>query len=176
MPGWGGPPPQPPRGSNTGLIVGLSIAGVVVLLLIAAGVVGVMAVSDDSSKDGGPVARASASEPTAAPTDEAKEAPADEPSPQASDPEGDVRIDKCEVDSLTTFASAEVVITNRTSKESDYIVNVEFVDGSGKRLGDALAATSNLAPGQKAQETAQGLDEISGKMECRVTKVTRYQY
>jgi hypothetical protein len=156
--------------------VGLSIAGVVVLLLIAVGVIGVMAVSHDSSKNDNPVARATASERTAAPTDEAKEAPADEASPQASGPEGDVRITKCEVDPLTTWASADLQITNSTSKVSDYIVNVEFVDGSGKRLGEALAATNNLAPGQKADETAQGLDEIPGKMECRVTKVTRYQH
>jgi hypothetical protein len=183
-PGWGGPPPPPPRKSNTGLIVGLSIAGVVVLLLIAAGVVGVMAVND-ATKDGGPLADASASapaqsdEPYDEPNQDAGETPAagepsDEPS-DASGPEGDVKITQCEVDSLTTWASAEITITNSTEQAASYVVSVEFVDSSGKRVGDALAATENLAAGQKAEETAQGLDTIKGKIDCKVTEVTRYE-
>lgn len=183
-PGWGGPPPPPPRKSNTGLIVGLSIAGVVVLLLIAAGVVGVMAVND-ATKDGGPLADATASAPAQSdePYDEpnqdagetpAAEEPTDGPS-DASGPEGDVKITQCEVDSLTTWASAEVTITNSTEQTASYVVSVEFVDSSGKRVGDALAATENLAAGQKAEETAQGLDTIKGKIDCKVTEVTRYE-
>ncbi|WLW51254.1 FxLYD domain-containing protein [Streptomyces sp. YU58] len=154
----------------------------VVLLLIAAGVVGVMAVND-ATKDGGPLADATASAPAQSdePYDEpsaeespAAEEPTDEPS-EASGPEGDVKITQCEVDSLTTWASAEVAITNSTEQTASYIVSVEFVDPSGKRVGDALAATENLAPGQKAEETAQGLDTIKGEIDCKVTEVTRYE-
>jgi hypothetical protein len=174
--GWGGPPP---RKSNTGLIVGLIIAGVVVLGIVVLGVIGVMAVKDDSSKDDASVAQSPAAGQSSAPAADAKEDTAEEPTPEApaqeSGAEGDVKITGCEVDSLTTWASAKVLITNRTSKESNYIVSVEFVDSSGKRLGEALAAVNNLAPGQKAEETAQGLDTITGKMECKVTEVTRYE-
>ncbi|MFI9168331.1 FxLYD domain-containing protein [Streptomyces lincolnensis] len=156
----------------------------VVLLLIAAGVVGVMAVND-ATKDGGPLADATASAPAQSdePYDEpnqdtegtpAAEEPTDEPS-DASGPEGDVKITQCEVDSLTTWASAEVTITNSTEQTASYVVSVEFVDSSGKRVGDALAATENLAPGQEAEETAQGLDTIKGKIDCKVTEVTRYE-
>ncbi|MEV2210061.1 FxLYD domain-containing protein [Streptomyces sp. NPDC050997] len=183
-PGWGGPPqpPQPPHKSNTGLIVGLTIAGAVIVLVVL-GVIGVMAVSDDSSKDGGSAARSTASEQSTAEEGDAKESPAEESAAEesaAEEPaeesgaEGDVKITGCEVDSLTTWASAEVLITNRTSKKADYIINVEFVNSSGKRLGEALAAVNSLAPGQKSEETAQGLDTIKGKIECKVTEVTRY--
>jgi hypothetical protein len=181
-PGWGGPP-QPPHKSRTGLIVGLTIGGAVLVLLVL-GVIGVMAVSDDSSKDSDSVARSPAAErsgvPTSgAPTDDAPGAPAAEESAaeepaEESGAEGDVKITGCAVDSLTTWASAELTITNRTAKKADYIVNVEFVDASGKRLGEALAAVNGLAPGQEANETAQGLDTITGRMSCKVTDVTRY--
>jgi hypothetical protein len=91
-----------------------------------------------------------------------------------SGPEGDVKITKCEVDSTTTWASAEVLITNRSSKASNYIVSVEFVDHTGKRLDEAFTATNNLAPGQTAESTAQGLHTISAKIKCKVVDVTRY--
>ncbi|CAM5429902.1 hypothetical protein SALBM311S_06993 [Streptomyces alboniger] len=177
-PGWGGPPP---RKSNTGLIVGLILGGAVIVL-VGLGVIGVMAVSDDSSKDGGSAARSTASDQSTAEEGNPKEAPAEKSATEepAGEPaeesgaEGDVKITGCEVDSLTTWASAEVLITNRTSKKADYIINVEFVNSSGKRLGVALAAVNSLAPGQKSEETAQGLDTIKGEIECKVTEVTRY--
>ncbi|MFI1360434.1 FxLYD domain-containing protein [Streptomyces sp. NPDC020898] len=78
------------------------------------------------------------------------------------------------MDATTSWPSAELLITNRSSKTSNYIVNVEFVDASGKRLGEAFTATNNLAPRQQAEETAQGLDSINVKIKCRVTEVTRY--
>ncbi|WP_326722915.1 FxLYD domain-containing protein [Streptomyces sp. NBC_00243] len=85
-----------------------------------------------------------------------------------------MKITKCEVDSTTSWPAAELLITNRSSKESNYVVSIEFVDSSGKRLGEASAWTSNLAPGQKAEQTAQGLDRITAKIECKVTEVTRW--
>ncbi len=100
----------------------------------------------------------------------AKEIEADVP----NGPEGDVKITSCKVDETTSWPSAELLITNRSSKTSDYYVSVEFVDTSGKRIGEAFMAIDNLVPGQKAEETAQGLDTIKVKIKCRVTDVTRY--
>ncbi len=85
-----------------------------------------------------------------------------------------MKITGCAVDDLTDWPSADVLITNRSSKESNYIVSVEFVDESGKRLGDALAASNNVAAGQKVETTAQSLDKVTVTVECRVTEVTRY--
>ncbi|MGW3413025.1 FxLYD domain-containing protein [Streptomyces sp. NPDC000888] len=158
-PGWGAPPPPRPPTRNTGKIVGFGCLGVL-LLFVVLGVIGlVFGSGDDSPKDSGAVVEESTSKATPKET---------------SGPEGDVKITKCEVDSTTSWPAAELLITNRSSKESTYFVNVEFVDNSGKRLGEASAGTSNLAPGQKAEETAQGLNEISVKIECKVTEVTRW--
>ena len=156
--------------------MGLTLAGAVIVL-VALGVIGVMAVRDASSKDGGPAARSTAEQSTAeegAPKDAPAEEPATEEPAGESGAEGDVKITGCEVDPLTTWASAEVLITNRTSKKADYIIMVEFMNSSGQRLGEALAAADSLAPGQKSEETAQGLDAIKGKIECKVIQVTRY--
>ncbi|WP_137989178.1 FxLYD domain-containing protein [Streptomyces vilmorinianum] len=87
---------------------------------------------------------------------------------------GDVKITACEVDPVTKWPSAELLITNRSSKASNYIVNVEFVDASNKRLSEAVAASNGVAPGQQSKVTAQGLDQITARITCRITDVTRY--
>lgn len=85
-----------------------------------------------------------------------------------------MRITACEVDPVTKWADAKLLITNRSSKASNYIVQVEFIDASGKRLSEATTATNNVAPGQQSEATAQGLDQITTKVTCRITDVTRF--
>ncbi|QQZ56875.1 hypothetical protein IFE09_27130 [Streptomyces microflavus] len=133
-------------------------------LLVVVGVIGVVASGgDDGDK------ASSVSEPAAAaPKEKAPEAKA------PAGAEGDVEITGCEVNGSTGWPKADVLITNRSSKTSNYIVSVEFVDGTGKRLGEAFAATNNVAAGQEVEETAQSLDKVDGKVTCKVTKVTRY--
>ncbi|MFJ3203763.1 FxLYD domain-containing protein [Streptomyces sp. NPDC086989] len=157
-------PPQgpPPKKVGAGKIVGFSCLGIVGLVVISA--VAGLAGSSDPKKEAAPPAAAGVG---AAPSPVAKAAP-------PGGAEGDVQIKTCEVDPSLGWAKAGLTITNRSSKTSNYMVQVEFVDASGTRLGDALAATNNLAPGQSAQNTAQGLDQIKSKITCKVTKVTRY--
>ncbi|MET8325658.1 FxLYD domain-containing protein [Streptomyces sp. NPDC005181] len=85
-----------------------------------------------------------------------------------------MKLTKCVVDSLTTWPAADVEIVNHSDSKANCIVSVEFVDGSGTRLGEGMAATSNLAVGQKAREKAQGLVKVPGKVTCKVSKVTRF--
>jgi hypothetical protein len=85
-----------------------------------------------------------------------------------------VRITACEVDSTTDSPSTELLITNRSSKASNYIVHVEFVDASGKRLEEATVGTNNVAPGQQSKVRAQGLAQMTAKITCRITDVTRF--
>ncbi|WP_175410215.1 FxLYD domain-containing protein [Streptomyces sp. TRM64462] len=94
--------------------------------------------------------------------------------PQEEGPEGDVQITSCAVDSLTNLARAELLITNRSSKPSNYIVQIEFVDASGRRLDEGYAATNNVAPGQQSSVAAQGLTQIDGPITCRIADVTRF--
>ncbi|WUD74565.1 FxLYD domain-containing protein [Streptomyces sp. NBC_00510] len=170
QPGWAGPPPQP-RKSNTGKIIGFGCLGVVVLvvLVVISGVVGVLATRGGSS-DPKPGASKEPNRAPAAPS-ESKDSGDDEEEAGAT---GEVKIDACTIDDLIKWPAAELTITNRSSKTSDYVVQVEFVDSSGKRIAEGLAATKNLEPGQQAKETAQGLNKATGKITCRVTEVTRY--
>ena len=161
--GWGAPPP---RKSNTGLIVTLSVLGGLVLLGGCGALVAVTV--------------SHAPKPRTLPTTEApqdapgKDAPSEEPAVEGKSPEADVKLTECAVDSLTTWPAADVEIVNHGDSKATYVVNVEFVDGSGTRLGEGLAATDSLAVGQKAKEKAQGLVKVPGKVRCKVTKVTRY--
>ncbi|MGW6598482.1 FxLYD domain-containing protein [Streptomyces sp. NPDC055036] len=161
-PGWGAPPPKK---SNTGLIVVLSIAGGLVLMVLLGLLIG-------SGADGVATAERSAE---AKPT-ESQSAPAEAPAKAESKdgPEGDVKVTGCSVDDFTGWPSADVLIKNRSTEKSNYVVSVEFVDSSGKRLGEGLAASNNVAAGQKVETKAQSLDKVTVKVECRVTEVTRY--
>ncbi|MEV7181625.1 FxLYD domain-containing protein [Kitasatospora sp. NPDC093679] len=86
----------------------------------------------------------------------------------------DVEITKCSVDPTLHWPSAELTITNHSSKASNYMVQVEFLDGAGTRIGEGMAATNGLAPNQKSVQKAQGTSTAAGKTSCRLIEVTRY--
>lgn len=170
QPGWGHPTPPPQPKKSVGKIVGFSCLGVVGLFVVL-GVAGALLGTDDSPKAKEPAAQASAPAPAVS------SAPAKAPASKPAAPTGakaDVKITACELDTTMGWAKAELTITNGSSKKSNYMVSIEFVNASGTRLGEAIAATNNLAPGQAANVTAQGLDQIKDKITCKVTEVTRY--
>ncbi|MEU7155140.1 FxLYD domain-containing protein [Streptomyces chrestomyceticus] len=106
--------------------------------------------------------------------------------PEAADPspskavqaggeaEDDVKVTGCSVDGATGWPAAKLLITNHTEREFSYMIQVEFIDSSGTRIGTGAAAENNLASGQKARATAQGFVKASGSIKCRVTDVQRY--
>ncbi|MEU7596416.1 FxLYD domain-containing protein [Streptomyces sp. NPDC039022] len=124
------------------------------------------------------------------PQHEATPAPAsaapEKAEPEAADPspskavqvggeaEDDVKVTGCSVDGGTGWPAAKLLITNHTERTFNYMVQVEFVDASGTRIGTGAAAENNLASGQKARATAQGFVKASGKITCKVTDVQRY--
>ncbi|MGW2176754.1 hypothetical protein ACWCXX_01435 [Streptomyces sp. NPDC001732] len=170
--------PQPPKKSRTGLIVTLSVVGGVAVLLALGVLIAVLA--GDNSPSGRakpPVAErpgggASATEGAPAP-DDASGAPTELPALEGTDGTGDVRITRCEVDSLTEWPDADVEIVNHSGAQASYIVSVEFVDGEGTRRASGLATATDLAAGRKSVQKAQGLGKVPGRMTCRVSKVTR---
>ncbi|MFF3952131.1 hypothetical protein ACFYY1_02895 [Streptomyces sp. NPDC001890] len=171
--------PQPPTKSRTGLIVTLSVIGGVVLLLAAGVLVAVTSGGGTSStagpKPSGVEATASGSPAASgapAPGD-ASDAPSELPALEGTDGEGDVRITRCQVDSLTEWPDADVEIVNHGDAQASYIVSVEFVDGDGTRRASGLATATDLAAGQKSVQKAQGLGKVPGKMTCKISKVTR---
>ncbi|MER6396823.1 FxLYD domain-containing protein [Kitasatospora sp. NPDC001603] len=94
--------------------------------------------------------------------------------PGAADATGDVELAGCEVDATLHWPSAQLKVTNHSSKSSNYMIQVEFVDAAGTRIGEGVAATNNLAAGQAATLKAQGATDAKGKVSCKVTNVTRY--
>lgn len=88
-------------------------------------------------------------------------------------PEKDVQVTSCAKDEFGDFPEAKLKITNHSSKTSDYLVSVEFLDADGTRKAEGTGLVSNLAPGQTAEDTAGGLAEVPGKVTCRIVKVTR---
>ncbi|MGY3199789.1 hypothetical protein [Streptomyces sp. TE5632] len=95
--------------------------------------------------------------------------------PKERRPEDDVEVTRCGMDGTGTFPQAELTVTNHSSKSSNYVISVEFVDGSGTRKAEGTAALNNLASGQAAEEKAVGLSSgVPAELKCKVTKVTRY--
>ncbi|WP_405712282.1 MULTISPECIES: hypothetical protein [unclassified Streptomyces] len=173
---YGGP--QPPRKSRTGLIVTLSVVGGVAVLLALGVLIAVTSGGDSPSARSKPsaVEATESGSPAAsgAPApDGASDAPTELPALEGTDAEGDVRITRCQVDSLTEWPDADVEIVNHADTQASYIVSVEFVDGDGTRRASGLATATDLAAGQKSVQKAQGLGKVPGKMTCKVSKVTR---
>ncbi|MFD0260888.1 FxLYD domain-containing protein [Kitasatospora indigofera] len=124
-----------------------------------------------------PVPATTAGAPAAAAPAPAGEAAAPAPAPAAAgdgDKLKDVEITGCVVDAVLHWPSAEVKITNHSSKASNYMVQIEFLDATGTRIAEGLAATNGLAPGQASVQKAQGASEAKGKVSCKVIDVTRY--
>ncbi|WP_420706905.1 FxLYD domain-containing protein [Streptomyces sp. NRRL F-2664] len=157
--GWGTPPP--PRRGAAGRIIGFSCLGA--LTVVALLLIGGLLLGGGGNPDRRPVAPESRPAGTEAPTGR-----------EATGPKGDVQITACGVDSSTGWPSADLLITNRSSKPSTYLVHVEFVDAAGRRLSEAYASSSGVAPGQQSAVEAQGLDQVPAGTVCRITDVTRF--
>ncbi|MER5612193.1 FxLYD domain-containing protein [Streptomyces sp. NPDC002215] len=166
-----------PKKSKTGLIVTLSVLGGLVVLggcgVLVASVASVGSTHESSASGESPAERSPAGK---APEKSApRETPtAEKPAEKEKGPEADVKVTGCTVNSSTTWPAADVEIVNHSEEKANYIISVEFVNAEGTRFGEGMAATNNLAPGQKAVTQAQGLDKTSGKVECKVTDVSRY--
>ncbi|AXE24658.1 hypothetical protein C0216_15360 [Streptomyces globosus] len=93
--------------------------------------------------------------------------------PRRDDHDGDVQLSSCRVDAATNWPSADLMVTNRSSKPSDYHISVEFLAPDGLRLDEAHVFLTRVAPGQQARDTAQSLTRVDRPVTCRVTDVFR---
>lgn len=157
------------------LVVVLAVIGTVVVLLV--GLVALFA-AEERGQGPGP-ADSPSKRPRQTVTDRNDSpsptgSPAARPQDAVPGPRDDVEITRCTVNDTTDWAEADLLVTNRSSKNSTYLVQVEFVDSTGTRLGNAITSVPDLAPGQRARTTARGLDPITVKITCRITDVTRY--
>jgi hypothetical protein len=68
-----------------------------------------------------------------------------------------------------------ILITNNSSKPSDYSVETVFFDAAGVQIGDGYSSVQNVAPGAKAKDNAGGF--LSGESDvasCKIVSVDRF--
>ncbi|MFJ1707113.1 hypothetical protein [Kitasatospora sp. NPDC088346] len=87
-------------------------------------------------------------------------------------PAADVTVAGCETNAAK-FPVAHLEIRNNTSKASTYFVSVEFTNPSGTRLGEGIVSSAAVTPGQLVKTDVSDIVEVSGAIQCRVTRVDR---
>lgn len=89
-------------------------------------------------------------------------------------PAADVTLSECVVDSVG-FIDMPVTIINHSSKRSNYLIEFAVVDSAGVKVGDGVASSNNVDPGQTAKEKGvASVTDVSGAVTCKVTNVERY--
>jgi hypothetical protein len=81
----------------------------------------------------------------------------------------------CRVDGIDLLV-ADVPVTNRSSKRSNYIVSLAFETPDGAQLATSVALVNALEPGQSTTATANALRQApaDGQFSCRVIEVERF--
>ena len=65
-------------------------------------------------------------------------------------------------------------ITNDSSKQSSYVIDVNFLDASGARVGDEPFFVNYVRPGERTVETAYVFDSAGG-VDCEIAEVQRFE-
>ena len=66
----------------------------------------------------------------------------------------------------------KVTLTNRSSKESSYVLTVSLMNEGGVRVGEANGAANNVKPDQQALVDLIGTGE--GVTKCEIANITRF--
>lgn len=96
----------------------------------------------------------------------------------------DVKITGCTLkddEFLGRDVDARVKITNHGKKRANYLVEGEFLDSKGNKIGELLATVNNLAPGASTSQGFDGLftsDDLKGvtKGSCSIVNVSRDEW
>ncbi|WP_239405425.1 hypothetical protein [Frankia sp. Cj3] len=165
-PGFGyGPPPPPKRNGKKITLVGL---GVFAVLMAIAATIGSRVNAPTATVAAAPVTPVA----TSAPGSTAAQASA---TPRALKYSEDVTITACAPNDIG-YAAAQVVVTNHSSKPSNYLVTIAMESKDGRtQIGTGVVMVSSLAPGQSSPQEADALrDAPAGGYVCRIADITRY--
>jgi hypothetical protein len=81
---------------------------------------------------------------------------------------------QCTTDELG-FMTAKGTLTNHSSGESNYMIEVRFTDSAGTQIATGADFANNVAPGTKATWEANSLKKApAGGSHCKITDVNRY--
>ena len=67
----------------------------------------------------------------------------------------------------------ELDVTNNSSKQSTYVVDVNFLDANGQRVADESFFISDLRPGERAVEESFAFS-LEGAASCEIAEVERF--
>lgn len=148
--------PQPPkRGMSTGAKVTVGCGGAALLALVLVGGCAAVVGKGVDSVD--------------------KAVKADQAAARA-----DVELLSCEVTEsvIGPEVTSSVKITNSGKERANYLVEGEYLDAEGNKVGELLATVENLAPGTSSTQPFAGLftsDQLKGVKggECKIVDVTR---
>lgn len=92
------------------------------------------------------------------------------PEPRKSTAE--VAITLCAVDPADGMPKAGVTIANHSSERRDYVVDVEFSDGSGGQVSKGNTTVKSVAPGQSLMQKVPAASGLNGQdITCRLNNV-----
>jgi hypothetical protein len=90
------------------------------------------------------------------------------------DSQDDASIRSCDVDDATGAVTAALSVTNDSSGLSSYIVEVEFTDGAGSRVGGSTIFLDEVEPdATEEREVDRDVDGRSG-VTCHIDHVERF--
>lgn len=142
--------------------------GVLVLLGIIAGIA--------NSGKSGSTATVTPAASSAAASAAATKAPAAPAQPKGIAHAEDVAITDCVADDAG-YAASKVVVTNHSSKPSNYIIEIAFESKDGKtQVGTGTVAVNSLTAGQvSSPQDANSLAKApAGGYTCKLAQLTRY--
>jgi hypothetical protein len=155
--------------NQTWLLIGL---GALIVVLVAALIVVIVGGSDDEQSNDAVVSN------TAEPDDDRDEQLPPPSTDEASDPAEDpteasgasADVNGCEVVDIETV---RLDVTNSSSEQASYTIDVAFIDGDGVRLGDEPFFISYLRPGERTIEDGYAFNG-DGAVSCEVIDVDRF--
>jgi hypothetical protein len=90
------------------------------------------------------------------------------------DSQDDASIRSCDHDESTGAVTAAITVTNDSSGLSSYIVEVEFTDGDGSRVGGSYTFLDEVEPdATEEREVGRDVDDRSD-VTCRIDHVERF--
>jgi hypothetical protein len=91
----------------------------------------------------------------------------------ANPPQADVTLTSCSIGEYG-LPSVKILITNRSSGRSNYIVSVNLLDAAGTKIGEGFASSNNVEAGQSAVDDVAAMVSAGTLARCVVTEVNRF--
>ena len=143
------------------------------LIISIALVASVAAVASGSESDGG--SGSSKDSGSSSASSDSKDSGGETSAGEAGEVD-DVKVNTCGKDDTLGFAQANITVTNDSSENSDYLIEITFTSKDGKtQIGTGNTIISNLANGQSKTEDVSALEDTDQtEIVCTVSSVDRY--